>query len=66
MRSSLSNLDQDWGLNPSREFAAALGRNKGTIFLKMRRMSGLGQVLGHLAPCGQPLGPLDFGAVLKD
>ena len=38
-RSSLSNFDQDLGLNPSKEFAAALRRNKRTVFLKMRRMS---------------------------
>jgi len=58
MRSSLSNLDQDWGLNPSREFASALGGNKGTVFLKMRRMSGLEQVLGHLAPYAPTLRPI--------
>jgi len=27
------------GLNPSREFAVALGENNGTVFLKKRQMS---------------------------
>jgi len=27
------------GLNPSREFAGAVGGNKGTVFMKKRRMS---------------------------
>jgi len=65
-RTGLSSLDEKQWLNPSKASQLLKEEVRENYFSEVVRMSWLGQVLGHLAPCGPTLRPIRPWVALKD